>query len=334
MKKNKKISFLKMNYKYLLKFFFIFCFSVLVLGMGLHWFFDGLINFSEWKISQKNNIFLGSISDSVVKAQEQYITKIQFPYRDWNIEDLKIGSEAAISVETDLKNPDKILFKKNEQKRSAIASLVKLMTAVVSLDSYDLSQKIPISQITTMKKDEQGELINADEMSMKNLLHMMLIESNNHAAYSLSYAIEENNFVNLMNDKAKELELNNTYFADSTGLSFENYSTAEDLAKLTKYILKKYPIIIETSGIKEFDLYKDDGAFYKKLINTNKLIFEISESVGGKTGFTEEAKECLIHIIKNSKDGNFLINVVLGSNDRFLEMKKIIDWVETAYIWQ
>ncbi|MDP2741488.1 MAG: serine hydrolase [bacterium] len=322
-----------MNYKYLFKNLFIFCVCVLILGWGVQWFFDGLIDFSEWKMGQNKDAFLGSVSDNIVKAQEEYVPEIQLPYRDWQIEDLKVDSEAAISVESDLVNPNKILFKKNEQKRLTIASLAKLMTAIVSLENYELSKKIEISKTTNMKEDEQGPLITIDSMSVKDLLYIMLIESNNHAAYSLSEALETKNFVDLMNNKAKSLGLEDTYFVDSTGLSPENYSTAEDLVKLAEYILKEYPLIAQISKIEEFDLYKEDGSFYKKLMNTNKLLLEIPESVGGKTGFTEEAKGCLLLITKNSKDNNYLINVVLGADDRFLEMKKMIDWVNSAYKW-
>jgi len=322
-----------MNYKYLFKNLFIFFVCILILGWGVQWFFDSLIDFSEWKMSQDKDAFLGSVSDNIVKAQEEYASKVQLPYRDWQIEDLKINSEAAISVESDLVNHNKVLFKKNEQERLTMASLVKLMTAVVSLENYELSKKIVISKTTTMKEDEQGPIITTDSMSVKDLLYIMLIESNNHAAYNLAEAIETKIFVELMNNKAKSLELKDTYFVDSTGLSPENYSTAEDLVKLAEYILKNYPLIAQISKTEEFDLYKEDGIFYKKLINTNKLLLEIPESVGGKTGFTEEAKGCLLLITKNSKDNNYLINVILGADDRFLEMKKMIDWVNLAYKW-
>lgn len=320
-----------MNYKYLFKNIFIFSVCISVLGWGTQWFFNGLIDFSEWKFSQNTGALLGGASDNLVKAEEN---KIQLPYRDWQVEDLQVDSEAAISVEADMAGSDKILFKKNEQEKLVPASLVKLMTAIVSLENYGLSEKILISKTTDMKEDEQGFLIETESMSVENLLYIMLIESNNHAAYSLSQAVAPRNFIELMNNKAKALGLKDTYFVDSTGLSSENYSTAEDLAKLAKQILKDYPLIAEISKIKEFDLYNEDGSFYKKLVNTNKLLSEIPDSVGGKTGFTEEAKECLLLVVKNSKDNSYLINVVLGSDDRFSEMKKMIDWVEKAYVWQ
>ncbi|TSC94753.1 MAG: D-alanyl-D-alanine carboxypeptidase [Parcubacteria group bacterium Licking1014_1] len=312
-----------MNYKYLLKNFFFFCVCVFILGWGAQWLLSGLIDFSEWEISRNKALFLSSVSDS----------KNQPPYRDWQVEDLEIDSEAAISVESDLLGSDKILFKKNGQKRLAIASLTKLMTAIVSLESYELFEEITINKTAALQEGEQGLLTTGEALSIKNLLYIMLIESSNHAAYALAELTGVKNFVDLMNYQAANIGLKDTYFADPIGLSSENYSTVEDLAKLAKYILKNYPLIADISKTKEFNLYKKDGSFYKKLVNTNKLLGEIPEIAGGKTGFTTDAKGSLLLIIKNSKDGNYLIYVVLGADDRFLEMKKIIDWVNAAYKW-
>lgn len=325
-----------MDYKRLFKNFFFFCVCFFIFGWGVQWFFNGLINFSEWKINQDKDLFLGSVSDSLekIEAANDNTQNTEPPYRNWEVQDIEVNSEAAVSVESDLKSPAKVLFKRNELKRLPIASLTKLMTAVVSLENYNLSDRITISKITTMKEDEEGFLITEDTMSVKDLLYMMLIESNNHAAYSLGQATEGNKFVDLMNSKAEEIGLKDTFFIDSTGLSYENYSTAQDLVKLTEYFLRNHYLIAEISRIKEFDLYREDGTLYKKLVNTNKLLSEIPETLGGKTGFTDEAKGCLLLFTKNSKANNFLINVVLGTDDRFSEMKKMIEWVNTAYTWQ
>ena len=87
---------------------------------------------------------------------------------------------------------------------------------------------------------------------MESFLDIMLIESSNKSAYALSETMGEQAFVDLMNQKAKDIGLENTFFADPTGLSDENISTANDLAKFAEYILKNYPKIVEISGTKEF----------------------------------------------------------------------------------
>lgn len=313
---------------------FVFILALGSIALGTHWFFKNLGDFFEWKISRDESAFLGSISGSNKTELADDDIKIQTPYRDWQIKDIEILAQSAISVESDLFDSDKILFKKNGDKKLPIASLTKLMTAMAALENYNLSDTITISKNVVLQEGAQGALKQKDVISVKDLLYIMLIESSNHAAYALSEAKGEKNFVKLMNEEAKELGLENTHFADSTGLSSENYSTSEDLIKLTKHLLKNYPIIAEISRTKEIDLYKQDGSFYGKLINTNELLGEIPDIVGGKTGFTTNAKGSLLLVLNNHRSGNYLIYVILGSDDRFGEMKKLINWVNITYIWQ
>ncbi|MBI2054110.1 MAG: D-alanyl-D-alanine carboxypeptidase [Candidatus Staskawiczbacteria bacterium] len=289
-----------MDYKFFFKNFFVFSISIMVFSWGVEWFFNGLTNYSEWKSGKSENILLASASDynyyDKTESKEAASPDIEPPYRNWQANDVEINARAAISVESSLSDSGKILFKKNEREKLPIASLVKLMTAIISLENYDLSNKVKINVKTTMKEDERGELIKIDEMPVKDLLYLMLIESNNHAAYSLADLTGMEKFTDLMNKKA------------------------ESIAKIT--------------SLKEFYLYQEDGIFYKKLFNTNKLISEIPETVAGKTGFIEEAKGCLLLVVKNPKNNSYLISVVLGADDRFAEMKKIVDWVRLAYIWE
>ncbi len=303
--------------------FFIFCGFVLILGFlggGLEWFSGNMGEFFKWKISRDKTDLTAGISQAA-------------PLRNWQMETPEINAESAIAAETNLSSADKILFNKNEERILPVASITKLMTAVVALENYKLSDKITITRDAVAQTGAQGSLKLGDQMSVKDLLFVMLIESSNHAAYALSDAMGEKRFVFLMNEKAKSLGLENTSFADPTGLG-QNYSTSKDLSKLIEYLIKNYSIITEISRTKEMDLYRLDGTYYGKLVNTNQLLGEIPEIVGGKTGFTTDAKGCLVLAVKNSQDNDYLIYVVLGSEDRFGEMKKIINWVGEAYKWQ
>ena len=125
----------------------------------------------------------------------------------------------------------------------------------------------------------------------------------------------------------------NTHFADSSGLDPGSFSTAKDLVTLIEYLLNKYPLIWQVIGLKEYDLYLDNGEFHHKLINTNELLGAIPEVVGGKTGFTDYAKGCFLVVEESPKEGNYLIHVILGSGDKLEEMKKIINWLNVAYKW-
>lgn len=311
--------------------FVTFVFLVATILWGLQWFSISLYGFFEKKVAQNQQSFLASAQNSNLGGAS--VSQNLLPSRNWQIEDLKIDAEAAISVETDLSAQKKVLFKKDETKILPIASLSKLMTALVVLENYNLSRPAVISEVAVSQEGEQGNLKIGQSLSIKNLLYIMLIESSNDAAYSLSGIMGQEKFIALMNVKAKALGLLNTYFTDSSGLGSGSYSTAKDLVVLTEYLLNKYPLVLEIIGLKEYDLYLDNNEFHHKLINTNKLLGEIPEVIGGKTGFTKAAKGTFLVVEESPQKGNYLINVVLGSVDRFEEMKKIINWLNIAYEW-
>lgn len=215
-----------------------------------------------------------------------------------NLNSLDIKAKAVACVEIGNTGEPKILFSKNYNLIIPIASLSKLMTALVVFDlneTYNLNQKI------------------REDVSIGELVYKMLIESNNDAALSLAGFIGEKPFVDLMNIYAKKIGLNNTYFVNPTGLDINgssNLSTAEDLVKLSAYILQNYPQIFEITKNQEG--------------NTNELLIDYPEIIGGKTGETSLAGGCLIEIIKKPDSQNRYIAVILGTQDRFSEMHKII----------
>lgn len=220
--------------------------------------------------------------------------------------DLKV--KAAILVKINETGRQKVLFEKNADQILPIASLTKLMTAVIILEH----------------QENYGS-------SQEDLLNRMLIQSDNKVAQALAEVIGETKFVDLMNEKAKNLGLEKTNFVNPTGLDPEdpenlkyssatqdnfNHSTAKDLVKLTQYILKEQPLIFEISS---------QGSIKNGIFD----LFLIQEIIGGKTGYTDEAGGCILFVFKN-EDGNFLINVILGApspSARIEEMQKLIDWL-------
>ena len=262
----------------------------------------------------------------------QQIVEVKIPEKSQK-PNLDLQVKAAISVLVDSQSGEgkKVLFKKNSNEKLAIASLTKLMTANIVLENYDLSREIKISEEAVLQEGEAGKLTAGKIFSVEYLLYPLLMESSNDAAYALANdcnGMTEEKFVELMNLKAGDLGLENTYFVNSTGLDPKeanhstNYSTAEDLVKLTKYLLKK-PLIWEILATPKFSLYGPE------LINTNGLLGKIPNIVGGKTGFTDQAGGCMLLVSKN-KGESFLINVILGapsSSARIEEMEKLINWL-------
>jgi D-alanyl-D-alanine carboxypeptidase len=268
----------------------------------------------------KNNflsggLFLGNISNSNV-------AKISQPTPEQKeIEQPQINAESAFSVESNLLGFRKVILQKENNKKLPIASLTKLMTAVIVLDKYKLSQKTIVSKIADSQDMIKQDVKFGDNMTVENFLDIMLVGSSNKSAYALSEIMGESIFVDLMNKKAKDIGLENTFFADPTGLSAQNVSTATDLAKLAEYILKNYPKIGDISRMEELNI-PDFG----KLSNTDQLLGEVPEIVCSKTGFTNQAKGCLLLVTNNKQNNNYVINVILGAEDRFFEMKKIINF--------
>jgi len=285
-----------------------------------------------WSLTQNTGLFLGSISGGVEAEQDAKPEKNSeppVPYRDWNVAELNLNAESGMVVEHATSGPNKIIFKKNSYTILPIASLTKLMTAVVALQNYDLSKEIIVSQKSVDQEGELGVLDLNKAMSVNDLLYIMLIESSNHAAYTLSEGMGDQDFVRLMNEKSRELGMEGTVYVEPTGLSAENVSSADDLVKLAEYILENYPEIAEISRIKEYDLPN-----YGLLVNTDELLGEVPGIIVSKTGFTLEAKGCLFLVMDNSVNNDYLIYIILGADNRFFEMKKMIEWVRLAYKWQ
>ena len=287
---------------------------------GVQWFFDNSLQ------GPAEEDFLGSVSAGVqnVAPQNTAENNIQ-PVSTENLI-LELSAGSAISIESNFQGVNKVIFEKNSDAQLPIASLTKLMTAVVVLDNYNLSDTVVVSGTAGSQDPTEQDVEPGDVLPVESFLEIMLVGSSNRSAYALSELIGEEKFVELMNQKAKDIGLKDTFFADPTGLSPDNVSTVNNLVKLTEYILENYSKISDISKIKELYIYK-----FGNVINTDELLSEFPEIVFSKTGLTAAAKGCLVLVLSNSKNNYYTINVILGSDDRFLEMKKLINWSGKNY---
>ncbi len=272
------------------------------------------------------------------------INKSLMPIRKWEANAPSIGARSGLVAYIDSSNQKKYLFEKNKDLKVSIASITKLMTALVFLENYnqDINKTITIPQVA-FNNDivKSSEFFEKEQYKIKDFLYLLLMESNNAAAYILPKLLNEkpdsnlSSFVKLMNQKANDLGMENTFFINPSGLdnlNASNYSTAKDLILLSEAVLKK-PLILEILTTLEYDLIRSDGFFKYTVVNTNLLLNEIPEIVFGKTGTTTKAGQCLIlTVLKNNED--YLISIVLGSSDRFEETKKIINWANEGYYWE
>jgi serine-type D-Ala-D-Ala endopeptidase (penicillin-binding protein 7) len=227
-----------------------------------------------------------------------------------------------------------VLWGENAQDKRSIASITKVMTAVVFLeDQPDLSQVVTV---------ERGDVyaasttyIRANErLTLENLLHLTLIASDNAAARALARLSHGGtiSFVERMNSKALELGLDSTSFADPSGLKAENISSAYDLSRLITYAATD-PLISPTiAPIMRMAEYKVATSRRTVTIkNTNRLVVDGDvEVMGGKTGFISKAGHCLATLIRLPQTNQSVAVVVLGANSnpgRFWETRHLFNWL-------
>jgi len=320
-----------------LKIFLISFILSLPFFWGVNNLEKNLGDFFFWhKISQNPKIFTAQI------ALEEKLREMK-PIRNIEVPDLEMEVKSAISVLADSQGSQRTLFEKETEQKLAIASLTKLMTAWVVLEYYDLSKEITISKKAANQYGDIKKLEEGKTFPVKYFLYPLLMESSNGAAFALANDYEEiteRKFVELMNSEAKKIGLNDTFFDNPTGLDPEdsktemNYSTADDLVKLAKKLLEK-PLVWEILSIAKYFEYGPE------LINTNRFLLENftdwqEKIIGGKTGYTSKAGGCLLLVVKAPRSQGFLINIILGANgkeNRFEEMRKLVDWLKSAYNW-
>jgi len=217
------------------------------------------------------------------------------------------------------------ILEKNSQQKFLPASTAKIISALVTYDIYKPEQIIEVKE--TIDDGQLMGLVLGEKITVENLLYGLLVHSGNDAAYVLAKNFDYKKFVDLMNQKAKELKMKNTHFTDPAGLNEDQnqYTTPFDLALAARVILN-HPYLSKMVAVKEITVPDVDFKYFHRLVNVNKLLGEVSGVGGIKTGYTQEAGQNLVSFYK--KNGHQFIIVVLKSEDRFLDTKNIIDWID------
>lgn len=275
------------------------------------------------------------------------IINFNFVYADdvTNIENYEISQEIeAINVSADLnKEPTlnsraaivydrttkDIIFGKNENERKPMASTTKIMTAIVVLENCNLEDTVTVSKKAAGTGGSRLGLKPNDKITVQDLLYGLLMVSGNDAAVTLAEYTAENvtNFANLMNKKAKELNLENTHFVTPHGLDQqEHYTTAYELAKLTDYALENH-MFAKIVNTKNYLVAINNNT--KKLSNTNELLGNLNGVNGVKTGFTNGANRCLVTSV--NRNNMNIITVVLGADTKKLRTLDSVKLIEYAY---
>jgi serine-type D-Ala-D-Ala carboxypeptidase (penicillin-binding protein 5/6) len=245
----------------------------------------------------------------------------------------EVLAQSALIMEMD---SSEILYAKNAEVSLPVASLTKLMTALVVIESADIHSLVEVSKRATGVYGAQMGLLPGDQFSIGSLLHGLLIPSGNDAAVALAEAISgsEEAFVELMNQRAEMLGLTNTHFTNTTGFDDEDhYSSSLDMTRIVSLVFQ-HPELVDIMKLQKSSVTTADGKRTLELTSTNHL-FNTPYAplmLGGKTGTTVNAKQCLLEVIEN-EFGKRLIIAVIGSDDRYRDMVSLIDFQSSAFRW-
>ena len=259
------------------------------------------------------------------------------PIKKVEAQDFMLAASSGLALDL---NYNFYLFEKDADNQQPIASISKLMAALVFLDHNPGWNKW-----YTISEDDKrdGNKLNFfpdEQVLVRDLFYSALVASDNSAIISLarSTGLKESEFVDLMNSKAKALSMDKTNFVEPTGLSDNNISTARDVAKLVRAAMTDLDIKRAVLADKyNLQVLKNNKSVSRTIKNTDELLGATdlgAELIGGKTGYLNKAGYCFTGCF--DKNNQEIITVVLGADtvgSRFLETKRLLDWVFNNYSW-
>jgi D-alanyl-D-alanine carboxypeptidase len=269
---------------------------------------------------EERNLFSRNISITTkYKGYNRLDEDYLFPNISANkvlISDIETGEVVEFSDQ--INNIQKDLIRSENQ---PIASITKLMTALVAWENLNHDDTIIFDWDSVATYGQQGGFSVGDKVSVIDTIHALLLQSSNDGAEALARHYGRDSFMKLMNDRATSIGMNNTFYNDPSGLSALNVSSLNDLMTLTTYMYRNYPEILEITDLRD---YRSDGFVWYN----NSRFRNDDNYLGGKNGYTDEAKSTLVSIFElplgeNSEIRKIAI-IILGSESAEEDMRKIV----------
>lgn len=297
--------------------------SIVLLGVFLGVFYY----YSE--LDGESGDLFSPLPESITKAKNFS----PFSFEFWFPSDAQVASstkspkiQAVSALSYDL-TTGQVLFEKNGSEKLPMASLTKVMTAIVALDNFKSTDIITVDHKSASIGENSMGLTEGEELTVQELLYGLFLMSGNDAAEALANAspFGRENFIYQMNKKAEDLGLSNTRFTNPSGLQGDGkqYSTSQDLLIITKHALENPLIADIVKQPYHFIPYTDNHKAFE-LYNETNLLTTYPGVKGVKTGYTYEAGLCLISYLEYN--GHKIIAVVLNSPSRRDEMIQILDF--------
>ncbi|MBP9719589.1 MAG: D-alanyl-D-alanine carboxypeptidase [Candidatus Levybacteria bacterium] len=309
-----------------MKLFFSYLFTVLLtavlLGVLL-WFFNPNIATSTDETVSPVPEFLMLSKNKEVFSMDLFLPVIDF-FTDMPNTKPEVSAKAVIVYDI---TTGKTLYSKNPRERVPMASLTKVMTAVIGIENKILSNQYSVTKDQLVGENSMG-LLPHEILRLEDLLYGLMLLSGNDAAEVIAahFPTGRENFILAMNNKAKALGLKDTNFTNPSGLEGDGdqHSTAYDLLVITKYALTTHPLFAQIAQTILKDIPATDTHQQYYLENETNLLTSYPGVKGVKTGYTPEAGYCLITYLEY-KDHK-IIAVLLGSENRRQEMKDLLDY--------
>ncbi|WP_052343523.1 D-alanyl-D-alanine carboxypeptidase family protein [Bacillus massiliigorillae] len=237
---------------------------------------------------------------------------------------MTVSAESAVLMEQE---SGRVLFEKNAHEKKRIASITKIMTAILAVESGKLNEMVTVSGRAFGTEGSSLYLKQGQKMKLKDLVYGLMLRSGNDAAVAIAEHVGGSleGFVLLMNQKAQEIGMTNTSFTNPHGLDNtpNHYSTAYDMALLTRYAMNN-ATYAEIAGTKNHKASNPNEAWDYSWNNKNKMLKLYEYSTGGKTGFTKLARRTLVSTA--TKDDLSLIAVTLNAGDDWNDHMSLFDY--------
>lgn len=266
------------------------------------------------------------VPDALTRLFNQQVTSLDLwvPSPSANTEALDITARSAVSYDL---TTNTVLFAKNPQEKLPMASLTKIMTAIVALEHAKLGDSYVVRQQDLVGEDSMG-LDAGEVLKLSDLLYGLVLHSGNDAAETLAdnFPGGRETFISAMNEKAQALGLTNTHFTNPTGLEGDGdqYTTASDLLVMSRFALMQFPLFDTVASTFDYTIPATNTHKEYDLENETNLLTSYPGVKGIKTGYTPEAGLCLVTYLDYV--GHQILAVVLGSDNRRGEMIDILDY--------
>lgn len=236
---------------------------------------------------------------------------------------LETSAKAAVVICGDT---GEVIYAKNMEQRLPMASTTKIMTGLLLCEYGNLDREITVTDEMVRVEGSSMGLLGGDKVTLHDLLYGLMLASGNDAANTIAIVMAGSipDFAEMMNNKAKEIGLKNTNFVTPSGLDDQNhYTTAYDLAMLTKYALNN-PDFAAAVASESATLNYGNPPYRRTLTNHNKMLKSFDGCVGVKTGFTKKSGRCLVSAAK--RDGKFVIAVTLDDPNDWQDHTNMLEY--------